>query len=177
MGSLPSGGRDSRPGGQPGSGGADTIVIRNLSHPLNLSLRFLKDCKAQLNYTMAAPQLCIKGEQIPIVTQLGTRETTVKQETDTQPEPKKPEPVQPEERPDLEGLPAQLEQTELKEETDLPGVGLIPPDKISVFNSLRQQYTSSLNLLNEPFSPCTILPSVNPPEWECMAEKQGMIGA
>ena len=101
----------------------DTIVIRNLSHPLNLSLRFLKDCKAQLDYTMDEPQLCIKGEQIPIVTQLGTRETSVRPE----PEPKKPEPVEPEERPDLEGLPAHLEPTELKEETDLPEVDLITP--------------------------------------------------
>ncbi|MCP3668527.1 MAG: hypothetical protein GY696_39610 [Gammaproteobacteria bacterium] len=58
----------------------DTIVIKNLSHPLNLSLRFLKDCRAQLDYTMAEPQLWIKGEQIPIVTQLETRETTVKPE-------------------------------------------------------------------------------------------------
>ena len=63
----------------------DTIVIRNLSHPLNLSLRFLKDCQAKLDYTMAAPKLCIKGEQIPIVTQLETLEITVKPEKETQP--------------------------------------------------------------------------------------------
>ena len=37
----------------------DTIVIRDLSHPLNLSLRFLKECRAQLDYTMAEPQLWI----------------------------------------------------------------------------------------------------------------------
>ncbi|MCP3665565.1 MAG: hypothetical protein GY696_24220 [Gammaproteobacteria bacterium] len=107
------------------------------------------------------------------MTQLETRETTVRPE----PEPKKTEPVEPEGRPDLEGLPTQMESTELKEETDLPGVDLIPPDKISVFNSLRQQYTSSLNLLNESFSHYSVLPSVNPPEWEQMADKQGMIGA
>ena len=59
----------------------DTIVIRDLSHPLNLSLRFLKECRAQLDYTTAEPQLWIKGEQIPIVTQLETRETTVRPET------------------------------------------------------------------------------------------------
>ena len=46
------------------------------------------------------------------MTQLGTRETSVR------PEPKKPEPVEPEERLDLEGLPAHLEPTELKEEID-----------------------------------------------------------
>ena len=99
------------------------------------------------------------------MTQLETLETTVKLEKETQPEQKELEPSKPEKGPDLEGLTAQLEQTVLKEETDLPGVGHIPPDKISVFNSLRKQYTSSLNLLNVPFSPCTILPSVNPPEW------------
>ncbi len=45
----------------------------------------------------------------------------------------------------------------------------------SVFNSLHQQYTSSL--LNESFSPYSILPSVNPPEKKQMADKQGIIGA
>ncbi|MCP3665800.1 MAG: hypothetical protein GY696_25440 [Gammaproteobacteria bacterium] len=52
-------------------------MIRNLSHPLNLSLKFLKDCQAKLDYTMAAPQLHIKGEQIPILTQLDILETKV----------------------------------------------------------------------------------------------------
>ncbi|MCP3667174.1 MAG: hypothetical protein GY696_32560, partial [Gammaproteobacteria bacterium] len=35
----------------------DTLVIRDLSHPLNLSLRFHKEYKAQLDYTTAEPQL------------------------------------------------------------------------------------------------------------------------
>ena len=149
----------------------DTLVIRDLSHLLNLSLRFLKECRAQLDYTTAEPQLWIKGEQIPIVTQLETRETTVR------PEQEKTEPVELEERPDLEEESAQMEPTEWREGTDLPGVDLNPPDKISVFNSLHQQYTNSLNLLNESFSPDPIFPSINPPEWERMADKQGIIGA
>ena len=109
----------------------DTIVIRNLSHPLNLSLKFLKDCQAKLDYMMAAPQLHIKGEQIPIVTQLETLETTVESEK-TQ--------SKPEEEQDLEELAAQLGQADLEERTHLPGKGQLPPDQISVFNSLRQQY-------------------------------------
>ncbi|MCP3667384.1 MAG: hypothetical protein GY696_33640 [Gammaproteobacteria bacterium] len=48
--------------------------------------------------------------------------------------PEKTEPVEPEEGS------AQMELTERREETDLPGVDLIPPDKISVFNSLHQQF-------------------------------------
>ncbi|MCP3667559.1 MAG: hypothetical protein GY696_34545 [Gammaproteobacteria bacterium] len=112
---------------------------------------------------MAEPQLWIKGEQILFVTQLEIRETTVR--------------LEPEERLDLEEESAQMEPMEQREETDLPGVDLIPPDKISVFNSLRQQYTNSLNLSNESLSPYTILPSVNSPEYERMANKQGVIGA
>ena len=100
----------------------DTLVIRDLSHLLNLSLRFLKECRAQLDYTMAEPQLWINGEQIPMVTQLEIKETTVR------PEPEKTEPVKPEERPDLEEESAQMEPMEQREETDLPGVDLIPPD-------------------------------------------------
>ncbi|MCP3664079.1 MAG: hypothetical protein GY696_16570 [Gammaproteobacteria bacterium] len=92
-----------------------------------------------------------------MVTQLEIKETTMR------PEPEKTEPVKPEERPDLEKEPAQTESMEQREKTDLPGVDLIPPDKISVFNSLRQQYTNSLNFLNESLSPYTILPSINSP--------------
>ena len=121
----------------------DTLVIRDLSHPLNLSLRFLKECKAQLDYTTAEPQLRINGEQIPMVTQLETKGTTLKTE------PKRL--VKPEERAYLEGKPVQMEPMEPREKTDLPGVDLIPPDKISVFNSLRQQYTNSLNFVNESY--------------------------
>ncbi|MCP3663072.1 MAG: hypothetical protein GY696_11345 [Gammaproteobacteria bacterium] len=119
----------------------DTLVIRDLSHPLNLSLRFLKEYKAQLDYTTAEPQLWIEGKQILMVTQLETKETTRRREP---------------ERADLNGKPAWTEPMEPREETDLPGVDLIPPDKISVFNSLCQQYTNSLNFLNESLSPYTI---------------------
>ncbi len=138
----------------------DTLVIRDLSHPLKLSLRFLKECKAQLDYTTAEPQLCLNGEQIPMVTQLEIKGTTTKRE------PKKMESAKPEERSDLEGEPAQTGSMEPREKTDLPGVDLIPLDKISVFNSLRQQYTNSLNFVNESLSPYTILPSINSPEYE-----------
>ena len=114
----------------------DTIVIRNLSHPLNLSLRFLKDCQAKLDYIMAAPKLHFKGEQISIETQLETLETTVKSEKEIQPEQDEHKQPKQEEKLDLEGLTTQLGQTDLEERTDLPGEGQIPPEKISVFNSL-----------------------------------------
>ena len=114
----------------------DTIVIRNLSHPLNLSLRFLKDCQAKLDYIMVAPQLHFKGEQISIETQLETLETTVKSEKEIQPEQDEHKQPKQEEKLDLEGLTAQLGQTDLEERTDLPGEGQIPPEKTSVFNSL-----------------------------------------
>ena len=119
----------------------DTLVIRDLSHPLNLSLRFFKECKAQLDYTTAEPQLRIEGKQIPMVIQLETKGTTRR----TEPE-----------RADLEGKPAQTEPVEPREETGLPGVDNTPPDKISVFNSLRQQYTNSINFVNETLSNYTI---------------------
>ncbi len=80
-----------------------------------------------------------------MVTQLETKGTTLKTE------PKRV--AKPEERADLEGKPAQTEPMEPREETDLPGVDLIPPDKISVFNFLRQQYTNSINFVNESLSP------------------------
>ena len=140
----------------------NTLVIKDLSHPLNLSLRFLKEHQAQLDYTTAEPQLRIEGKQIPMVTQLETKWATRR----TGPE-----------SADLEGQPAQMEPVEPREETELPGVDNTPPDKISVFNSLRQQYSSSINFVNESLSNYTILPSLNSPDYERRASRDGMIGA
>ena len=64
------------------------------------------------------------------------KETQLKQDELKQPKQ--------DEKPDLEGLTAQLGQTDLEERTDLPGEGQLPPDKISIFNSLCQQYAINL---------------------------------
>ncbi|MCP3668186.1 MAG: hypothetical protein GY696_37815 [Gammaproteobacteria bacterium] len=61
---------------------------------------------------MAAPQLQVKGEQIPIKTQLETLETTAKSEKEIQPEKDERKQPKQEEKPDLEGLTAQLGQTD-----------------------------------------------------------------
>ncbi len=76
----------------------------------------------------------------------------------------------------MEELAVQLGQAGLEDGAVLQGEGQLPPDQISVFNSLRQQYAVNLNLLDVPFSPCKVLPSTGPPERERMASKQGMIG-
>ncbi|MCP3666843.1 MAG: hypothetical protein GY696_30845 [Gammaproteobacteria bacterium] len=43
----------------------DVVVIRDLSHPLNLSLRFLKEYQAQLNYSGDQPSIQIRESTFP----------------------------------------------------------------------------------------------------------------
>ena len=59
----------------------DTIVMKNLSHPLNLSLQFLKECEATLDYAQIEPQLLIKGEHIPMVAKIEIWEQTMDEVT------------------------------------------------------------------------------------------------
>ncbi|MCP4058387.1 MAG: hypothetical protein GY738_13945, partial [Pseudoalteromonas sp.] len=126
----------------------DVIVVKNLAHPLNLSLQFLKDCRAKVNYVEEIPHLQIEGEKIPIVAQMETREM----------EPREKE-------NQMEGVTAQLKETEMEEETDLLGENQIPLDKISDFTELRQQYLNYIHSCSPEVKNCKILPAVDHPEW------------
>ncbi|MCP4993462.1 MAG: DDE-type integrase/transposase/recombinase [Gammaproteobacteria bacterium] len=148
----------------------ETLVVKNLSHPLNLSLQFLRDCRARLNYGRGTPHLQIQGEQIPILAQMETKEMEHQEREQL-------EPVTGEGENEMDEVAGKLEETVLEERTDLPGENQIPLNKISEFTELRQNYLNIVNSCSKKFKEGTILPSVDRPDWGHMASQQGVIGA
>ena len=99
----------------------DVVVILDMSHPLNLSLRFLKEFQAQLDYSGDQPSIQIQGEQIPIETNMEILET--------EQYPGGEESPGEQESRGLEGLEEQMEQVDLAEQGAIAaaGKGFLPP--------------------------------------------------
>ncbi len=144
----------------------DVVVILDLSHPLNLSLRFLKEFQAELDYSGDQPSIQIQEEQIPIETNMEILETEQYPGVRRAGEQRSGgiRGTNGASRPGRAGRHGRS------------GEGMPSPIQVSSFFSLKDTYQQSINKLELSFSSSKVIPRVDQSIWYHRAKLCGGLG-